>query len=68
MRTAPGQRTAYINARLLDPVSGLDGDGAVLIEGHKILDAGANLFADGVPEDVKTIDCGAMIKTGTADQ
>jgi len=58
MRTAPGQRTAYINARLLDPVSGLDGDGAVLIEGHKILDAGANLFADGVPEDVKTIDCG----------
>jgi dihydroorotase len=58
MTAASGQRTAYINARLLDPASGLDADGAVLIEGHKILDAGANLFADGVPEDVKTVDCG----------
>ena len=42
MTAASGQRTAYINARLLDPASGLDADGAVLIEGHKILDAGAN--------------------------
>jgi len=58
MTAASGQRTAYINARLLNPASGLDADGAVLIEGHKILDAGANLFADGVPEDIKTVDCG----------
>ena len=53
-------RTAYLNARLLDPASGLDAPGAVLIEGNKILEAGAGLFADGVPDGVKTVDCGGL--------
>lgn len=58
MTETGGQRTAYVNARLLDPASGLDAPGAVLIEGNKILDVGTKLFADGVPEGVRTVDCG----------
>ena len=45
-------RTAYLNARLLDPESGLDGPGALLTEGAEIADLGAALFADGVPEGI----------------
>lgn len=58
MTATTDQRTAYINARLLDPGSGLDADGAVLIEGNKILDVGAGLFAGGVPDGVRSVDCG----------
>lgn len=58
MTAETGQRTAYVNARLLDPGSGLDADGAVLVEGNKILDAGAGLFGDSVPDGVNTVDCG----------
>lgn len=67
--TAPGDsRTAYVNARLLDPASGLDAHGAVLIEGNKILDAGPKLFADGVPEGVRTVDCkGLCLAPGLID-
>jgi dihydroorotase len=53
-----GLRTAYINARLLDPASGLDSPGALLTEGAEIADLGPDLFADGVPEGVAVIDCG----------
>ena len=31
--TSTAPRTAYINARLLDPASGLDTTGAILVEG-----------------------------------
>lgn len=58
MTGATDRRTAYFNARLLDPGNGLDADGAILIEGNKILDVGAGLFADGVPDGIKSIDCG----------
>ena len=51
-------RTAYINARLLDPESGLDATGALLTEGAYIADLGPSLFADGVPEGIETVDCG----------
>ncbi len=51
-------RTAYINARLLDPATGLDQPGALLSDGETIADLGPGLFSDGVPEDVTTIDCG----------
>ena len=52
------QPTAYINARLLDADSGLDETGALLTEGAQIADLGPRLFNDGVPEGVRTIDCG----------
>ena len=40
-------RVAYLNARLLDPGSGLDTLGALLIEDGKIADLGPDLFKDG---------------------
>ena len=58
MSVVAGQRTAYVNARLLDPASGLDESGAVLIEGNKILEAGPGLFPEGPADDVRVVDCG----------
>ncbi len=52
------KRIAYINARLLDPESGLDAPGALLTEGAQIADLGPGLFADGVPQGIETVDCG----------
>ena len=53
-----GRRVAYVNARLLDPDSGLDAPGGLLVEGERIADVGAGLFAGGAPEGVETVDCG----------
>jgi dihydroorotase len=61
-------RTAYVNARLLDPASGLDTVGAVLIEGTRIADIGPGLFKDGMPEGVERIDLGgACLAPGLVD-
>lgn len=54
---APG-RVAYVNARLVDPASGLDAPGALLTEGRRIVDLGPRLFADGAPEGAEVVDCG----------
>ena len=51
-------RVAYVNARLVDPASGLDAPGALLTEGEVIADFGAGLFGEGVPEGIKVVDCG----------
>lgn len=51
-------RRLFKNARLLDPASGLDGMGAVLVDGDEILDIGPGLVIDTVQEDVDVIDCG----------
>ncbi len=51
------KKTAYINARLIDPESKLDINGALLTECNKIVDLGADIFADGLPEDAEVIDC-----------
>ena len=61
-------RTAYINARLLDPESGLNASGALLTEGAEIADLGAGLFAEGVPEGIETVDCaGHCLAPGLVD-
>jgi len=61
-------RTAYINARLIDPASGLDAPGALLTEGRTIADLGPRLFNEGVPEGTLTIDCkGALLAPGLID-
>ncbi len=49
--------TAYVNAHLLDPDSGLDQAGALLTDGERIADLGPNLFGDGVPDGVAVVDC-----------
>ncbi len=53
-------RTAYLNARLLDPATGLDQPGALLTEGGRIADFGPSLFAGGVPEGIETVDLGGQ--------
>jgi dihydroorotase len=59
---------AYVNARLLDPASGLDTKGALLTEGEKIADFGPKLFADGVPEGMPVVDCqGQCLAPGLVD-
>ncbi len=59
-RSPPG-RTAFINARLIDPESRLDARGALLTDGKIIADFGPALFNNGVPEGVETVDCGGQI-------
>ena len=61
-------RVAYLNARLLDPESGLDTLGALLIEDGKIADFGAELFKDGAPSVSEVVDCeGRCLAPGLVD-
>ena len=61
-------RTAYVNARLIDPASGLDAPGGLLAEDGAIADFGAGLFADGAPDGAETIDCeGHVLAPGLVD-
>lgn len=55
-----GPRTAFVRARLLDPASGLDAPGSLLVEGEKILDVGPELFADGTPSGVVEVNCAGL--------
>lgn len=62
------QLRAYVNARLLDPASGLDETGTVLIDGNKIIDTGPHLFPNGPPGNVQVIDCkGYCLAPGIID-
>ncbi len=61
-------RTAYGNARLIDPASGIDATGGVLIEGNKIVDWGPDLFTEGLPDNMRSIDCrGYCLAPGLID-
>ena len=53
-----GTKTAYINARLLDPTSGLDSPGGVLTDGETITDFGPKLFDKKPPKEAEVVDCG----------
>ncbi len=57
----PPPPTAYVNARLIDPASGLDASGALLAEGETIVDFGPGLFAAGVPDGMRSVDCGGHV-------
>ncbi|MBT7138084.1 MAG: dihydroorotase [Rhodospirillaceae bacterium] len=58
-------RVAYINARLLDPASGLDSPGTLLTEGEVIIDFGLDLLP---PEDAQVVDCqGLCLIPGLVD-
>ncbi len=61
-------KRAFINARLIDPESGMDTPGALLVENGTIADLGPQLFADGVPDGVEAIDCrGDVLAPGLVD-
>jgi len=62
------KRVAYINARLLDPETGLDSSGSLLTEGSYIVDLGPQLLSDNIPDDVEVIDCeGHCLSPGLID-
>src|SRR5688572_9212256 len=64
----PDRKIAYINARLIDPESGLDKKGALLTIGSQIADFGPGLFKDGVGEGIEVIDCqGHILCPGLLD-
>ena len=63
----PG-RVAYINARLLDPATGLDKIGGVLTEGEMIKAVSPKVTADLALEGVTVIDCeGLCLAPGLVD-
>ena len=60
------RRVAFLNARLLDPASGLDAPGGLLVEDGRIADFGPGLRQ--APEDVEVADCGgACLAPGLVD-
>lgn len=61
-------RLAIINARIVDPESGFDGPGAMLVDNGKIADIGPRLFNDGKPADTEIIDAqGNVLAPGLID-
>ncbi len=60
-RQNAGKKVAYVNARLIDPETGLDEMGGLLTVGDTIADLGANVFAAGIPEGAEVIDCGGHV-------
>ena len=61
-------RVAYVNARLLDPASGLDSPGDLLSDGELVSDFGPELFKAGVPDGATVIDCqGFCLMPGLVD-
>ncbi|HEX4270950.1 MAG TPA: hypothetical protein VHZ32_06170, partial [Rhizomicrobium sp.] len=62
------KRIAFRNARLIDPASGLDAKGGLLVENGRIADVGPRLFNDAEPGDPEVIDCrGLVLAPGLID-
>ena len=62
------KRTAYRNARLLDPATGLDTIGGLLAENGVIADLGPAVANGTIPEGADSVDCaGAILAPGLVD-
>ncbi|HEY0104571.1 MAG TPA: dihydroorotase, partial [Rhizomicrobium sp.] len=62
------RRIAFRNARLVDPASGLDVKGGLLVENGRIADIGPRLFNDAEPKDPEVIDAkGLVLAPGLID-
>ena len=63
----PPDATAFLNARLIDPASGKDEPGGLLVRGGVIADLGAHLRRN-APEGATVIDCkGHVLCPGIID-
>lgn len=61
-------RRLFRNARLLDPESGLDASGDLLVEDDRITAIGPGLAETGIGDDAETIDCnGLCLAPGLVD-
>ena len=61
------RRRAFVNARLMDPASGLDGPGGVLIEAGRIIASGPEVTARGARAE-EVVDCrGRLLFPGLVD-
>lgn len=61
-------RQAFLNARLLDPSSGRDQIGGLIVDNARIADIGPEITADGLADDIRRIDCGgACLAPGLVD-
>ena len=59
--------TAFINARVMDPESGFDAPGGVLIQNNEIADIGPHLHRN-APPDTEVVDCqGRILAPGLID-
>jgi dihydroorotase len=62
------RRLAFRNARLVDPATGLDVKGGLLVENGRIADIGPRLFNDAEPNDPEVIDArGLVLAPGLID-
>ena len=62
------RRIAFRNARLVDPASGMDVKGGLLVENGRIADIGPRLFNDAEPNDPEVIDArGLVLAPGLID-
>lgn len=52
---------AYVNARVIDPESGLDATGGVLTQGSTIADIGAHIKEGALPDGAEVVDCGGHV-------
>src|SRR5579862_9385354 len=55
-----GLRRLFRNARLLDPESGRDGSGDLIVEDDRIAGIGGNLSRDGLGADIEIVDVGGL--------
>ncbi len=62
------EQIAYVNARIIDPASNTDTVGALVVFDDEIQAVGADLFPEGVPSHMKSIDCeGHVLCPGLID-
>jgi len=62
------RRMAFKNVRLVDPATGLDVKGGLLVENGRIADIGPRLFNDAEPTDPEVINChGLVLAPGLID-
>ncbi|MEP9388144.1 dihydroorotase [Mesorhizobium sp. KR9-304] len=60
--------TVFSHARVVDPSRGIDETGAVIVDGRKIVAAGASALNQGTPEGATVVDCrGKVIIPGLID-
>ncbi|WP_363348555.1 dihydroorotase [Methylocystis echinoides] len=68
MATDPLAPTLFVNARLIDPATGVESQGGLLVSNGRIADLGPGLRPDAAPEGARVVDCrGDVLAPGLID-